>query len=141
VQHFVPYVHTQNCLPEPLIKKIKLIVRPLLHNCNLPISYWGHTVLHAADLIQLRPTAYHNNSSLYLVRGNAPSISHLWKFGCAVYAPISPSKRTPMGPHRRLGIYVRYHSLSIINTYSHLHEIYLHPSTLIVYLMRIIFWH
>jgi hypothetical protein len=36
-----------------LIKRIKLIARPLLHNCNLPISCWGHAVLHAADLIQL----------------------------------------------------------------------------------------
>jgi hypothetical protein len=53
VQHSVPYVHTQNGLVESLIKRIKLIVRPLLHNCNLSISYWGHAVLHAADLIQL----------------------------------------------------------------------------------------
>jgi hypothetical protein len=53
VQHSVPYIHTQNGLTESLIKRIKLIVRPLLHNCNLSISCWGHAVLHAADLIQL----------------------------------------------------------------------------------------
>jgi hypothetical protein len=114
VQHSVPYVHTHNGLAESLIKRIKLIARPLLHNCNLPISYWGHTVLHAADLIQLRSTAYHSTSPLYLVRGNAPSISHLQKFRCVEYAPISPPKHTSMSPHRKLGIYVRYHSLSII---------------------------
>jgi hypothetical protein len=77
VQHSVPYVHTQNGLAESLIKRIKLIVRPLLHKCNVPISCWGHAVLHIADLIQLRSTAYHSTSPLYLVRGNAPSISHL----------------------------------------------------------------
>jgi hypothetical protein len=53
VQHFVPYVHTQNGLAESLIKIIKLIVRPLLYNCNLPISCRGHAVLHTVDLIQL----------------------------------------------------------------------------------------
>jgi hypothetical protein len=53
VQHSVPYAHTHNGLAESLIKRIKLIVRPLLHNCNLPISCWGHAVLYAADLIQL----------------------------------------------------------------------------------------
>jgi transposase InsO family protein len=53
VQHSVPYVHTQNGLAESLIKRIKLIARPLLHNYNLPITYWGHAILHAADLIQL----------------------------------------------------------------------------------------
>jgi hypothetical protein len=77
VQHSVPYVHTQNGLDESLIKRIKLITRPLLHNYNLPITCWGYAVLHATDLIQLRPTTYHNISPLYLVRGNAPSISHL----------------------------------------------------------------
>jgi hypothetical protein len=51
VQYSVSYVHTQNSLTESLIKRIKLIVRPLLHNYNLPITCWEHAVLHAADLI------------------------------------------------------------------------------------------
>jgi hypothetical protein len=114
VQHSVPYVHTQNGLAESLIKRIKLIVRLLLHNCNLPITYWGHVVLHAVDLIQLRPTAYHSTSPLYLVRGNAPSISYLQKFECAVYAPISPRSIPPWPPHRKLRIYMGYHSPLII---------------------------
>jgi hypothetical protein len=53
VQHSVPYVHTENGLAESLIKRIKLIARPLLHNCNLSITCWGHAILHATDLIQL----------------------------------------------------------------------------------------
>jgi hypothetical protein len=81
VQHSVPYVHTQNGLAESLIKRIKLFVRPLLHNYNLPITCWGHTVLHTTNLIQLRPTAHHSTSTLYLVRDNAPSISYQRKFG------------------------------------------------------------
>jgi hypothetical protein len=108
------YVHTQNGLVESLIKRIKLITRPLLHNCNLSITCWGNAVLHAIDLIQLRLIAYHSTFPLYLVRGNAPSIFHMQKFGCVVYAPISPPKCTSMSPHRKLGIYVGYHSLSII---------------------------
>jgi transposase InsO family protein len=38
VKHSVPYVHTQNSLAESLIKRIKLIARPLLQGCNLPTS-------------------------------------------------------------------------------------------------------
>ena len=77
VQHLVPYVHTQNGLVESLIKRVKLIARSLLQNCNLPTSCWGHAILHAANLIQLRPTAYHATSPLQLVHGNTPNISHL----------------------------------------------------------------
>ena len=51
VQHSVPYVHTQNGVAESLINRIKLIVGPLLMNCKLPTSCWGHAVLHAVDLI------------------------------------------------------------------------------------------
>jgi hypothetical protein len=102
VQHYVPYVHTHNGLAKSLIKRIKLSAGPLLHNCNLPISCWGHVVLHAADLVQLWLTAYHSTFPLYLVRVNARSISHLRKFGCAVYAPISPPKHTSViePPHK-----------------------------------------
>jgi hypothetical protein len=114
VQHSIPYVHTQNGLVESLIKRVKVIARPMLMNCKLPTTCWGHAVLHAADLIQLRPTAYHTNSPLELVHENPPSISHLRKFGCTTYVPISPPQCTSMGPHRRMGIYVGYQSPSII---------------------------
>jgi hypothetical protein len=51
VQYSVPRVHTQNGLAESLIKRIKLIARPLLQDCNLPTTCWGHTVLHDVDLV------------------------------------------------------------------------------------------
>jgi hypothetical protein len=114
VQHSVPYVYTQNSLAKFLIKIIKLVARPLLMNCSLPTSCWGHAVLHAADLLQIRPTAYHDSSPLQLVRGDPPRIFHLHKFGCAIYILISPPQHTFMGPHRKLGIYVGYQSPSII---------------------------
>jgi hypothetical protein len=83
-----------------MIKRIKLIARPLLQGCNLSTSCWSHAVFHAVDLIQLRPTAYHTTFPLQLVCGDQPNISHLQKFGCDV-------------PHRRMGIYVGFQSLSI----------------------------
>jgi hypothetical protein len=114
VEHSIPYVPTQNGLAEYLIKRIMLIARPLLQDCILPTSCWGHAFLHATDLVQLHPIVYYTTSILQLVRGDQPSISHLRKFGCVVYAPISPPKRTSMGPHRRMGIYVGFQSPSIL---------------------------
>ena len=68
VEHSVPHVHTQNGLAESLIKRIKLIARPLIQNSQLPSTCWGHVVLHAAALIHLRPSAYHDVSPIQLVR-------------------------------------------------------------------------
>jgi hypothetical protein len=94
---------------------------PLLQNCRLPTSCWGHAVLHAAALTQLSPTAYHESSPLQLVHGIERSISHLRIFGSTVYVPIPPPQRTSMGPHRKLGIYAGYETPSIIK--------YLEPTT------------
>ena len=81
---------------------------------KLPASSWGHAVMHAASLIRIRLTSYHEYSPSQLVLGKQPNISHLRVFGCAVYVPIAPPQRTKMGPQRRLGIYVCFDSPSII---------------------------
>jgi hypothetical protein len=87
----------------------------------LPITYWGNAVLHTSDLIQVPPTTYYSTSPLYLVRGYAPTISHLQKIGRDGYVPILPPQRTMIGHQRKMEIYVGYHSSSIIK--------YLEPMT------------
>ena len=63
------YIHTQNGLAESLIKRLQLIARPLIMRTELPISVWGHVILHAASLIRIRPSAYHKYSPLQLAFG------------------------------------------------------------------------
>ena len=63
---------------------------------KLLISVWGHAVLHAAALIRIRPSAYHEYSSLQLAFGQEPNIPHLRIFGCAVYVPIALPQCTKM---------------------------------------------
>ncbi|KAL0558683.1 hypothetical protein IC582_003263 [Cucumis melo] len=114
IEHLVAHVHTQNGLTESFIKRLQLIARPLLMRAKLPLSIWGHAILHATSLIRIRMTFYHKYSPTQLAYSQEPNISHLQIFGCAVYIPISPPQRTKMGPQRRLGIYVRFESPSII---------------------------
>ena len=128
IEHPVAYSHTQNGLAESLIKRLQLIAIPLLMKTKLPTSAWGHAIMHAANLVHIRPTAYHEYSPFQLVLGKPPNISHIRIFGCAIYVPIAPTHRTKMGPQRRLGIYVGYNSPSIIR--------YLEPSTGNVFIAR-----
>jgi hypothetical protein len=107
VEHSVARVHTQNGLVESLIKRIKLIARPLLQDSRLPTSCWGHAVLHVAASIQYRPSAYHSASPLQLACGQQPIIFDLRKFGCVVYVLISPPQRTTMGLHQKLEMTLR----------------------------------
>ncbi|RVW59189.1 Copia protein [Vitis vinifera] len=114
IEHPVAHTHTQNGLAESFIKRLQLIARPLLMKTKLPTSAWGHAIMHAAALVRIRPTTYHEYSPSQLVLGKQPNISHLRIFGCAVYVPIAPTQRTKMGPQRRLGVYVGFDSPSII---------------------------
>ncbi|KAI3506492.1 hypothetical protein L1887_28853 [Cichorium endivia] len=57
VEHPVAHVHTQNGLAESLIKRLQLIARPLIMRTKLPVSVWGHAILHAASLILYVPIA------------------------------------------------------------------------------------
>jgi hypothetical protein len=96
VEHFVPYIYTQNGLAKSLIKRIKWIARPLLSNFNLPTSCWGHAVLHATDLIQIKPTTYGFPVAISMLKSTRYFMST--KISCIVYIPISPSHRTSMAP-------------------------------------------
>ena len=69
VEHPVAHVHTQNGLAKSLIKRLQLIARPLIMRTKLPICVWDHAVLHAAALIRIRPSAYHEYSHLQLAFG------------------------------------------------------------------------
>ena len=69
VQHLVAHVHFQNGLAKSFIKRLQLIARPLLLKTKLPLSAWGHAIIHAAHLIRIRPTTNHNLSPLQLAKG------------------------------------------------------------------------
>ena len=115
VQHPVAHVHSQNGLVESFIKRLQLIARPLLLKAKLPLSAWGHAIIHAANLIRLRLTVNRALSPLQHAKGYQPDRLHLRVFGCVVYVPIAPTHRPKLGPQRRLGIYVALQSASIIN--------------------------
>ena len=130
VQHPVAHVHFQNGLAESFIKRLQLIVRPLLLKTNLPLSAWEHAIIHAAHLIRLHLTTNHDLSPLQLAKGYQHNISHLRIFCCAVYVPIAPTHQPKLGPQRRLGIYVSFQSASIIN--------YIEPLTGKVFIARFV---
>ena len=115
VQYSIAHVHTHNELAESFIKRLQLIARSLHLNTKLPLSAWKHAIIHAANLIRLRPATNQDLAPLQLFLGYQPNISHLRVFGCAVYVPLAPTHRTKLGPQRHLGIYVGFQSSYIIN--------------------------
>lgn len=69
IEHSVAHVHTQNGMAESFIKRLQLIARPMILRSNLSTSAWGHAILHASALVQLRPSSLQQYSSLQIVSG------------------------------------------------------------------------
>ncbi|KAJ9561314.1 hypothetical protein OSB04_006474 [Centaurea solstitialis] len=77
VEHPVAHIHTQNGLAESLIKRIQMIVRPMIMKSKLPVSAWGHAILHTATLTRIKPTSYNASSHLKTVFGQKPKFPAL----------------------------------------------------------------
>ena len=92
----------------------------LVIRTKFPIATWGYAMLHATMLVRLKPVATQPYSTIQLVTGYEPYISHLRVFSCAVYVPILLPLRIKIGLQRRMRIYVRYDSPSIIRYLEHL---------------------
>ena len=67
-------------MAESLIKRLQLIARPIILTTKLPISIRDHAILHAAALVQIRPSAYNVYSPLQMTYGQVPNLSHLHIF-------------------------------------------------------------
>ena len=110
----VSYEHSQNGLAEAFIKKVQLVTKPLFIHAKLPDSFWGHAILHAADLLRLRPTLLSQQTPYELTLGWPPNITHLRVFGSQVWVPVPEPQRKTIGTHRSEAIYLGYDSPNII---------------------------
>ena len=55
----IAHIHTQNGLEKSFIKRLQIIACTLLIRAKLPTSVWGHVILHAKNIIRIRPSSYH----------------------------------------------------------------------------------
>lgn len=109
-----PYEHAQNGLAEAYIKKIHLVVRPMLLHGKLPPQFWKHAVLHTVTLLRLCPTLLNSQSSLEVLSGAPPSVAHIRTFGCEVWVPISEPKQKTISSHRIKTTYLGFDLPSIV---------------------------
>lgn len=99
----------QNGRVERKHRHILNVARACLFQANLPVTFWGQSILTAAHLINRTPTKLLNGLTPYeLLHGSPPKHDTLRVFGCLCYAQRRPRSSDKFAARSRKCLFVGY---------------------------------
>ncbi|KAG7554673.1 Reverse transcriptase RNA-dependent DNA polymerase [Arabidopsis suecica] len=99
----------QNGRVERKHRHILNVARACLFQSNLPVKFWGESILAATHLINRTPSSVLKNKTPYEVLfGKRPSYDMIKTFGCLCYAHYRSRDKDKFGPRSRKCVFVGY---------------------------------
>ena len=99
----------QNGRVEGKHRHILNVARSLLFQANLPVKFWGESVLTAAHLINRTPTkVLHGKTPYELLHGKQPSYDNLKIFGCLGYVHNARRDKDKFGMRSKKCVFMGY---------------------------------
>ena len=84
------------------------MVRSMMAQANLPISFWGDALLTAAYILNRVPSQSVPSTPFELWHGLKPNLDNLRPWGSAGYVHDTTHKFGKLGPKARKFIFIRY---------------------------------
>jgi hypothetical protein len=102
----VPRTPEQNGVAERLNQTLNNIVRSLLFQYKLYLPLWGHAMVYACMLYNVRLHKHLKITHEEAFTGKIPNLSNFRTFGCLVYARVDDSARKKLDPKSQQGIFL-----------------------------------
>ena len=98
-----PHTPQQNGCAERVNQELKHKIRVNLLSAKMPYSFWGHALNYVVFVYNRMPHSSNNFKSPFeLVKGFAPSIKHVKRFGCLVHY-VDVSNKSKFAPNAKKG--------------------------------------
>src|SRR4051812_17741618 len=104
----MPYTPQQNGVAERRNRTLMDMVRCMMAQASLPISFWGDALLTAAYLLNQVPSRSVELTPYELWTGSKPTLGHLRSWGCAAYVHFTSHPHGKLGPRAKKCIFMRY---------------------------------
>uniref|UniRef100_A0A2N9ERH0 Retroviral polymerase SH3-like domain-containing protein n=1 Tax=Fagus sylvatica TaxID=28930 RepID=A0A2N9ERH0_FAGSY len=107
-KRFVAEVENQHDVAERRNRTLLNMVRSMMAQANLPISFWGDALLTVAYILNRVPSQSVSSTPYELWKGEKPNLEHLRPWGSAGFVHSTTHKYGKLGPRARKHIFIRY---------------------------------
>ena len=104
----MPYTPQQNGVAERRNRTLLEMVRSMITQANLPISYWGDPLLIATYILNRVPSKSVSSTPYELWTSKKPDLSNLRPWGSIGYVHNTSHRYGKLGPKGKKCIFIRY---------------------------------
>jgi transposase InsO family protein len=102
----IPYTPQQNGVAERRNRTLFDMVRSMMAQANLPISFWGDALLTAAYILNRVPSKSVSSTPYELWNGVKPNLGYFHPWGCASYIHNTSHEYEKLGSRGKKCIFI-----------------------------------
>ncbi|KAK9108126.1 hypothetical protein Syun_024137 [Stephania yunnanensis] len=104
----IPYTPQQNGVAERRNRTLLEMVRSMMAQANLPITFWGDALLTATYILNRVPSKSVSSTPYELWTNRKPDLYNLRPWGCGAYVHDLHHQHGKLGPRGKKSIFIRY---------------------------------